>query len=175
MNRITIGKVLVNVQVNSRSSPYIVSLKTLVLEPVFVESRLMCRAIEEDKILTYSHSPLHSIRNSCRHYGHSFENAMEVAKKFLRKLHKPPIIVAYNYGGPIPFFPTLSPNAPDNIWIALHAVANVRSLNNACIIHLINGDEIKVNVSASTIYRQVALANWLEKDQIRKYQELSRF
>jgi competence protein ComK len=39
---------------------------------------------------------------------------------------------------------------------------------------LINGEKIKVNVSATTIYRQVALGNLLEKERIRKYKELSR-
>jgi competence protein ComK len=160
--------------VNSRSSPYIVSLKTLVLEPVMTDSGKMYRIIEMDKELTYSLTPLHSIRNSCRHYGHSLENAMESAKKFLNKLHKPPIVVAFDYGSPITFFPTLSPSAPDNVWIALNAVLNIQPLKNACIIHLINGEKIKVNVSATTIYRQVALGNLLEKERIRKYKELSR-
>lgn len=160
--------------VNSRSSPYVVSLKTLVLEPMRTESGMMFRVIEMDKVLTYSLTPLHSIRNSCRHYGHSFENAMAGAKKFLRKLHKPPIVVAFDYGSPITFFPTLSPSAPDNVWIALNAVFNIQPLKNACIIHLINGEKIKVNVSAATIYRQFALGNLLEKERIRKYKELSR-
>ncbi len=47
------------------------------------------------------------------------------AKKFLNRLHKPPIVIAFNYGSPITFFPTLSPIAPDNVWIALHAVSNI--------------------------------------------------
>ena len=114
---------------------------------------MMFRVIEMDKVLTYSLTPLHSIRNSCRHYGHSFENAMAGAKKFLRKLHKPPIVVAFDYGSPITFSQPYR-QAPDNVWMALNAVFNIQPLKNACIIHLINGEKIKkFNVSA-TIYRQ---------------------
>lgn len=161
--------------VNSRSSTYVVSLKTLVLEPIFTESRVGTRIIEMDKALTSSKTPLHSIRHSCRHYGHSFENAMKGSKKFLNKLHKPPIVVAFNYGSPITFFPTLSPRAPDNVWIALHAVSNIYPLKNGCIIHLINDEKIKVNVSSTTIYRQIALGNCLEKEHIRKFRSFSGY
>lgn len=158
---------------NSRSSPYVVSLKTLVLEPIFSEPGVKTRIIEMDRVLTSSKTPLHSIKHSCRHYGHSFENAMEGSKKFLNKLHKPPIVIAFDYVSPITFFPTLSPSAPDNVWIALQAVSNIRSLKNGCIIHLTNGEEIKVNVSATTIYRQIALGNCLEKDYIQKFRNFS--
>ena len=164
---------MLNLYANSRSSTYVVSLKTLVLEPVFTEPGLETRIIEMDKVLTSSKTPLHSIRNSCLHYGHSFQNAMNSSKKFLNRLHKPPIVIAFNHGSPITFFPTLSPSAPDNVWIALHAVSNIHPSKNGCIIHLINGDKIKVNVAAATIYRQIALGNCLEKEHRRKFENFS--
>ena len=158
---------------NSHSSTYVVTLKTLVLEPVLSELGVETRIIEMDKVLTDSKTPLHSIRHSCLHYGHSFQNAMHSAKKFLNRLHKPPIVIAFNHGSPITFFPTLSPNAPDNVWIALHAVSNIHPIKNGCIIHLINGDKIKVNVASTTIYRQIALGNCLEKEHVRRFKNFS--
>lgn len=158
---------------NNRSSTHIVSLKTLVLEPVPTELGLETRIIEMDKVLTSSKTPLHNIRNSCLHYGHSFQNAVDSSKKFLNKRHKLPIVIAFNHGSPIIFFPTLSPKAADNVWIALHAVSNIQSIKNGCIIHLINGDNIKLNVASTTIYRQIALGNCLDKEHVRRFKNFS--
>jgi len=160
---------------NKNSKPYVISLNTLVLEPIFTKYGMQTKVLESERTLTFAQSPLHNIKSSCRHYGHSFENAVDGSKRFLRKLQKPPIVIAFNYGSPITFFPTLSPSAPDNVWIALHAVSNIRREENACKIDLTNGTTLSVRVSSATIYRQTSLGNILEKEHIRKYKNFTGF
>ena len=75
---------------------------------------------------------------------------------------------------PFIFLPTMSPTSPHNVWIALHAIENIKSNKMGCIIYLENNRYIQVNVSATTMHRQYTFGSFLEKDFLKKQRQLNR-
>lgn len=158
---------------NSQNASYLISLDTLALEPFRTENGMGTRIIEKGEIFTIPQKPIHSIRKSCSHYGHSFKSAVNSAKQFLENRHKVPIVLAYDFGKPLVFIPTMSPTSDHTIWIALHAIANIEPHEMGCIVHLKNNYSIIVNVSESTIFRQHSLGTILETEYKKRYKQLN--
>ncbi|AOV08538.1 competence protein ComK [Sporosarcina ureilytica] len=152
--------------------PYIISTNTLVLQTIRKESRLMTLIMEKDNQFTHPRKALHLIRASCRHYGTSLKVATHNAKNILNNRHKVPIVVAFDHGTPLIMIPTLSTASEQNIWIAFHAIVNIKPEGAGCtIIELTNQHFIKVDSSETTIQRQIALAYLLQRDYKQKFSQ----
>lgn len=144
--------------------PYIISTNTLVLKTIRKESRLMTLIMENDSQFTHPRKSLHLIRASCHHYGTSFKVATYNAKKILNNRHKVPIVVAFDHGFPLIMMPTLSTDSEQNVWIAFHAIVNIKPEGAVCTtIELTNKHFIIVDSSETTIRRQMTLAYILQR------------
>ncbi|MBO0588858.1 competence protein ComK [Sporosarcina sp. E16_8] len=157
-----------------RKGSYIVSFDTLLLQPVFKENNISTQVIERNGHFHISQKPIHVVRKSCDYYGGSLQNSTNSAKLAIGKRHKTPIIIAHDFGVPFIFLPTMSPNSRQNAWIAYSAIDNIEADNMGCIIYLENGLSFKFDVSATTMYRQFAVATLLEKNFLKKQRQLNR-
>lgn len=161
-------------QKSDEISPYIISFDTFMLQPVIKDNKMTTRIVERSKELTSPRKPLHLVRRSCHYYGNSYKSATNSAKLILSKSHKIPIVIAHDFGKPLVFLPTMSPNSEHNIWISLHAIDNVKANKMGCTIFLENKSSFKVNVSEATIHRQHTLGSVLKKKYQKKFRQLNR-
>lgn len=157
-----------------RTGNYIVSFDTFLLLPVVKGNKLSTRVIERNGELDIPQKPLHVVRKSCYYYGGSLQNSTNTAKLAIGKRHKTPIIVAHDFGVPYIFLPTMSPNSEQNSWISYSAVDNIEPDSMGCILFLENGLSFKFDISATTMYRQFAVATLLEKNFLKKQRQLNR-
>lgn len=157
---------------NVQRLPYSITLDTFALEPHFEDGRMGTRILEKNRVLYVPQKPIHTVRNSCRYYGNSFESATQSAKLFLNNRHKIPLVIAYYLGRPLIFFPIMSPKSDLNVWIAYHAFVNVGPHELGCIIYLDNNQSIIIDASESTIFRQCALSRILEKEIQKRHTQL---
>ena len=157
-----------------RNVSYIVSFDTFMLQPVIKGNKLSTRIIERNRELDIPGKPLHIVKESFSHYGGSLQNSMNTAKLTFGKRHKTPIILAHDFGVPYIFIPTMSPASELNTWILHSAIENIEEDNLGSIIHFENNRSFKVNVSATTMYRQSAFATILEKNFYKKQRGLNR-
>ena len=153
---------------------YIVSFDTFMLQPVNKGNKIATRVIERNGELSVPRKPIHIVKKSCDYYGGSLQNSMNTAKLTLGKHHKPPIIVAHDFGIPYIFLPTMSPTSEQNIWVSYRAIDNIEPTDMGCIIYLENNRSFKVNISAATMYRQYTFASILEKNFLKKQKQLNR-
>jgi len=153
---------------------YIVSFDTFLLLPVVKGNKISTHVIERNGELKVSRKPIHIVRKSCDYYGGSLQNSTNTAKLAIGKRHKTPIIVAHDFGVPYIFLPTMSPNSDQNAWVSYSAIENIESDDMGCIVHLENGLSFKFDISATTMYRQFAVATLLEKNFLKKQRQLNR-
>jgi competence protein ComK len=158
----------------TRTGQYIISFDTFMLEPIIANNKVTTRIIERNGEFVSSSKPLHIVRNSCSFYGGSLGNSTNIAKLAIGNRHKTPVIIAHDFGIPYIFLPTMSPSSELNTWIAHHSIENLEPHKLGCTVRLENGLSIIVNVSANTMYRQLAFATFLEKDFLKKQRQLNR-
>lgn len=157
-----------------RSSSYIVSFDTFMLQPVIKGNRVSTSVIERNREFIIPRKPIHIVKESCEYYGGSFKNSTNTAKLTLGKRHKTPIILAHDFGTPYIFLPTMSSASEQNIWISYSAIEYFDEYDLGSIIYLENNRSIKVNISIATMFRQYAFATFLEKNFLRKQSQLNR-
>ncbi|WP_338655466.1 competence protein ComK [Sporosarcina sp. FSL K6-1540] len=153
---------------------YIVSFNTFLLLPVVQGNKLSTLVIERNGELNVSRKPVHIVKNSCHYYGGSLQNSTNTAKLAIGKRHKMPIIIAHDFGVPYIFLPTMSPNSEENVWVSYSAIDNIEPDGMGCILYLENGLSFKLDISATTMYRQYAVAALLEKNFLKKQRQLNR-
>ena len=153
---------------------YIVSFDTFMLQPIRVGNTISTRVIERNGELRIPRKPIHIVRKSCDYYGGSLQNSTNTAKLALKKQHKVPIIVAHDFGKPYIFLPTMSPSSDENIWISSHAIDLITPDEMGSIVHLENNISVKINISDTTMHRQLSLSNSLEKNFFQKQRQLNR-
>ncbi len=161
-------------QTSRQALNYIVSFDTFILKPVLEDNRISTRIIERNGEFSIPRKPLHIVRKSCEHYGGSLQNSTNSARITLNNRHKTPIIIASDFGRPCIFMPTISPHSEQNIWFSYHAIENIEATPLGCKIHLENQRSFTTTISASTMYRQYAFCAILEKNFLKKQQQLSR-
>lgn len=143
---------------------YHVSFNTYLVEPIQHEDKLFSRVYDKSGEVIVSRKPLYIIRKSCLLMGSNYNAARETSKSFFGKeKHKLPIIISHDYGIPCVFFPLLSPTSPNNLWIGLHAITNIRRYNDCTEITLKNGKEIILHVHYSSFCSQYVSATMLQK------------
>ncbi|MFJ7932789.1 competence protein ComK [Sporosarcina sp. NPDC096371] len=157
-----------------QTSNYIISFDTFMLQPIVTGNTLSTLVVERNGELRVSKKPIHIVKSSCDYYGGSLRGSTNAAKLALGNRHKTPIIVAHDFGIPYIFLPTMSPNSEHNTWISYNAIDHIVPDNMGSIIFLENNRTFKLNVSATTMYRQFSFAKLLEKNFLHKQRQLNR-
>lgn len=153
---------------------YTISFDTFVLQPVTNGNgrSQSTHIIEKDQFLQVPQSPFHIIKKACIDYNTTYETTRKSSKLFLYKNHKLPIFITQVFGVPLIYLPTMSADSEHNSWIALHAIRNFKGNATGCTIYLINGLEIKIDVSENTFNRQYSLATLLQNNFYEKQNQL---
>ena len=161
--------------VNSKSAlNYLITFETFLLQPVIEGNKKSTLVIERNQDFILPVMPSYIVKKSCKYHGRSLENAILASKQIFGNRHKLPIIIVHHSGMPLIFLPTMASTSIHTIWIALHAISNIIPHKTGCIICLENDLEIKTNVSATTMERQISLGNLLQKDFLKKQRSLNR-
>lgn len=154
-------------------SSHVISYKTLVLEPLVIENRLVTKVYEGDQVFTVPWKPLHCVHKSCKHYGTSYKSARNNAKAFLHYRQKLPIVVAYDNGLPLVAIPLMSPDNDGNTWIFFHGIINYEKHGEGTLIHLKYNQTVFVDANVATIQRQISLATLLHDECISRFQRIN--
>ena len=81
------------------------------------------KIIEEKDEYYINSKPLYILEHSCEYFGSSYEGRKEGTKKLLGITHKAPVIVEETRK--IIFFPTISPDSDECIWINLEKLISI--------------------------------------------------
>lgn len=119
------------------------------------------KIIETDNEYLINDSTLSVLEHSCEYFGSSYNGRKEGTKKLLGITHKSPIIVEESRK--IIFFPTISPEKEDCIWINLEKISKYYKLDNrrSCI-EFKNGDKIEFDISYGSLSNQIMRATRLK-------------
>ncbi|CAM5190716.1 Competence protein ComK OS=Ureibacillus acetophenoni OX=614649 GN=SAMN05877842_101208 PE=4 SV=1 [Ureibacillus acetophenoni] len=145
---------------------YHLSFNSYLIEPIEHGDKLYSRVYDKSGEVIVSRKPLYIVRKSCELMGTKYNAAREYSKKLLGDgKHKYPVIIAYDYGVPLVFFPILSPSSPNNIWIGLHSMINTIPSPTKDQITLVLKDdrEITLQVPLATFNFQYVRASMLQK------------
>lgn len=143
---------------------YILSKNTYLVESIKHEDKLFSRVYDKTGEIIVRRKPLKLIRDTCKMMGGNYNSARSYSKSFFgNEKHKLPIIVSHNYGIPCVFFPLYSPTSPNNVWVGLHAIINIRKKNNTTVITLKDDREITLFVNYSSFCSQYVCATMLHK------------
>ncbi|KGR80593.1 competence protein ComK [Ureibacillus manganicus] len=143
---------------------YYLSFNSYLIEPIQHGDKLYSRVYDKSGEVVVSRKPLYIIRKSCDLMGSRYNAAREVSKNFLGPdKHKLPIIIAYDYGVPLVFFPILSPTSPSNVWVGLHSIINIQQDMDQTKITLKDDREIILQVPQSSFNNQYVRATMLQK------------
>lgn len=142
---------------------YRISLNTYLIMPVQHGDKLYSHVYDKNGEYIVERKPLYIVRKSCEVLGYNYNNAKNFSKSFFGKeKHKLPIIITHD-GIPNVFFPLFSPASPNNIWIGLHAITNIRRLKESTEITLINGKEFVLQINYASFCSQYVCATMLQK------------
>ncbi|MBK3494859.1 competence protein ComK [Viridibacillus sp. YIM B01967] len=145
-------------------SNFTLSFNTFALFPVFVDNQIYTRVIERDRDFLVEARPSRVIHKSCSDFGTSFKLATNKSREYLGARNKLPIVVAYDYGTPCIFLPTLSPSSHYNVWFAMHAIEYFEGSGpSKSIISFKNGQDVGVEVSILTMRSQLSMAYFLQQ------------
>ncbi len=89
---------------------------TMALFPLFYDEHIWTKVLEEDGEIIVKKSPIEMMEQSCLYYGASLKGRREGTKHMIGISHKAPIAV--EPANEIFFFPTISPNDPQCIWLS---------------------------------------------------------
>lgn len=143
---------------------YHISFNTYLIEPMQHGNKIYSRVHDKNGEYVVERKPLYIVRNSCNVLGGNYNNARNLAKRFLGKeKHKLPIVISHDYGIPNVFFPLLSPASPNNVWIGLHAIINIRRLKDFTEITLKNGKIFVLQINYASFCAQYVCATMLHK------------
>lgn len=118
------------------------------------------RIIEDDKNYIINQSSFEVMDHSCRYFGSSYEGRRQGAKEIIGANYKLPIIV--EDGRNIVFFPTLSADDADCMWIAVNKVKNYEPKEyNTTKITFYNDMTLEIPLSYRSIQNQIFRATRL--------------
>ena len=101
------------------------------------------------------------MEHSCEYFGSSYEGRKDGTRKLLGITHKSPIIVEESRK--MIFFPTISPEKEDCIWINLEKIENYYRLDKQLsAIKFKNGDILELNISFGSLSNQILRASRLK-------------
>ena len=119
------------------------------------------KVIEKSDEYIVDNSPLEIMEHSCEYFGSSFEGRKEGTKKLLGITHKPPVIIEESRQ--IIFFPTISPENSNCVWINLETIDKYYRVNpKKSAILFKNGDVIEFDISYGSLCNQILRATRLK-------------
>ncbi|HWL25733.1 MAG TPA: competence protein ComK [Ureibacillus sp.] len=143
---------------------YCLSFNSYLIEPLEHGDKLYSRVYDKSGEVIVSRKPLYIVRKSCDLMGSKYNAARKVSKKLLGDyMHKLPVIIAYDFGIPLVFFPILSPSSPNNVWVGLHSIINIEPLKDQTKITLKDDREIILQMPQSSFNNQYVRATMLQK------------
>lgn len=119
------------------------------------------KAIEKKNEYVVEESTFNVIEHSCEYFGSSYEGRHIGTKKLIKAKYKTPIVIEESQN--LIFFPTMSPESADCMWVSLKNIRNYRNSENKAysIIDFNNGDSIEVNISFGSLQNQILRATRL--------------
>lgn len=143
---------------------YHISFNTYLIVPIKQGEKIHSQVYDGNGVHVVEQKPLYIVRNSCNVLGSNYNNAKNISKSFFGKeKHKLPIIITHDFGIPNVFFPLLSPSSPNNIWIGLHGIINIRRLKEFTEITLKDGRDLVLPINYSSFCSQYVCATMLQK------------
>lgn len=143
---------------------YVINEKTLVVMPL--ENKIT-KIIEDDNILFINNTAINIIKNSCFHYGNSYEGRKNNSDRLIGTNYKQPIMID-NYAKMI-FFPTRSIRDKDCFWISLNNLESFNKNNVYTEVKLKKNIKICLEISYFSLKNQIYRATYLKtilKDRI---------
>ncbi|MDN4492252.1 competence protein ComK [Ureibacillus aquaedulcis] len=142
---------------------YRISFNTYLIMPIKNGEKLYCHVYDKNGEFIVERKPIYIVRKSCEILGYNYNHAKNFSKSFLGKAkHKLPIIITHD-GIPNVFFPLFSPTSPNNIWVGLHAITNIRRHKEFTEITLIDGKEFVLPINYASFCSQYVCATMLQK------------
>ena len=119
------------------------------------------KAVENDGEYIINNKVLDVMEHSCEYFGSSYEGRKQGTKQLLGITHKAPIIVEESRM--MIFFPTMSPEKSECIWINLDKIEEYYKLSKKMsAIKFKNGDIMEFNVSYGSLSNQILRASRLK-------------
>lgn len=113
---------------------------------------------KNDTITTLT--PIQKIINySCAYFGSSFQGRINGSKHILGSKYKLPIIIEETKE--LIFFPTLSPENNECIWLSLTNITNYYNQQNKVIVKFNGNKQIELNISYESFENQMLRATKL--------------
>lgn len=127
---------------------------------IISEDRGKSKVLEDDNNYIINQKPYNIIDHSCKYFGSSYEGRKQGSKDIIGANYKLPIIV--EDGRNIVFFPTLSADDDDCMWIAVNKIKNYQECEfNTTKITFLNNKSITVPLSYRSIQNQIFRATRL--------------
>ncbi len=121
----------------------------------------MSKVLEDEVEYVIEENPYQIMEESCRYFGSSYKGRKEGAKSILGDGYKIPILV--EDGRSIVFFPTVSPDDRNCIWLASSRIRNIESIDElSSRIIFDNNQEIEIPISYRSLQNQLLRATRLE-------------
>ena len=127
---------------------------------IMSEDKGKSRILEDSKNYVINQNPYNIIDHSCKYFGSSYEGRKQGSKDIIGANYKLPIIV--EDGRNIVFFPTLSADDDDCMWIAVNKIKKYEECEfNTTKITFLNNISIVVPLSYRSIQNQIFRATRL--------------
>ena len=127
---------------------------------IMSEDRGKSKILEDGNNYIINQKPYNIIDHSCKYFGSSYEGRKQGSKEIIGANYKLPIIV--EDGRNIVFFPTLSADDDDCMWIAVNKIKNYEESEfNTTKITFLNNESIIVPLSYRSIQNQIFRATRL--------------
>ncbi len=136
---------------------YEINSETLALLPI---GKSKTKILEQTNNYVIKKPITEVLDTSCHYFGSSFKGRVEGTKNMIGSVYKVPIIIEESAN--IIFFPTMSPDLKNNIWVSLNNILKCEPNNNKTIIYFKNNKKIEVNVPYLSISKQIVRSNLLK-------------
>lgn len=151
---------------------YVISFQTFAILSYPYKEQIFSIVHDKDGVFLLKKRPLQLVKESCRHYGWTYQQRINQTKRHFETSHKLPITIEHNFDTPCILFPLLSPKSDDNVWIGYHAIQHATLHASNLAIQLKNGSWITLkDASLSTLRSQYFNASLYERRCIYERQQ----
>lgn len=139
---------------------YEINDSTLAILPT---ESLTSTILEENYRYEVDQRPLSILNYSCNYFGSSYSGRREGSRVILNSGYKLPVLVEDSQN--IIFFPTVSPDSDDCVWLALNKIISYEAgadSRHETVVEFVNGQKIILHVSIQSFKNQLLRASRLE-------------
>lgn len=137
---------------------YEVNNDTLVIMP---EHHNHSKILEIEDEYIVEGSPYQVMEHSCSYFGSSIDGRIKGTKSIIGSIYRTPIVIEESRN--LIFFPTVSPNGKENIWISLKNIKHYeRYSKNKTKVFFKNNKSIIVNIPFASFENQVLRSSRLD-------------